>query len=158
MYVELKKTYDHVVYKRRIALPEAQAMDWVLGRARCPQKNQISDEIDYFLGYYQTLHPAVFLSYDREAYYSLSGDDFRVTFDDNILCRQESLSLESEAWGTPVLEPGRVLMEVKCSTAIPLWIVRVLSEERIYRTSFSKYGTAYRTIIFPKLKEGICYA
>ena len=158
MYVELKKTYDHVVYKRRIALPEAQAMDWVLGRARCPQKNQISDEIDYFLGYYQTLHPAVFLSYDREAYYSLSGDDFRVTFDDNILCRQESLSLESEAWGTPVLEPGRVLMEVKCSTAIPLWMVRVLSEERIYRTSFSKYGTAYRTIIFPKLKEEICSA
>ena len=158
VYVELKKTYDHVVYKRRIALPEAQAMDWVLGRARCPQKNQISDEIDYFLGYYQTLRPAVFLSYDREAYYSLSGDDFRVTFDDNILCRQESLSLESEAWGTPVLEPGRVLMEVKCSTAIPLWMVRVLSEERIYRTSFSKYGTAYRTIIFPKLKEEIRYA
>ena len=158
VYVELKKTYDHVVYKRRIALPEAQAMDWVLGRTRCPQKNQISDEIDYFLGYYQTLHPAVFLSYDREAYYSLSGDDFRVTFDDNILCRQESLSLESEAWGTPVLEPGRVLMEVKCSTAIPLWMVRVLSEERIYRTSFSKYGTAYRTIIFPKLKEEIRYA
>lgn len=158
VFVELKKTYDHVVYKRRIAMPEAQAMDWVLGRTRCPQKNQISDEIDYFLGYYQTLRPAAFLSYDREAYYSLSGDDFRVTFDDSILCRQESLSLESDVWGAPVLEPGRILMEIKCSAAIPLWMVRVLSEERIYRTSFSKYGTAYRTLIFPKLKEEIHYA
>lgn len=158
VFVELKKTYDHVVYKRRIAMPEAQAMDWVLGRARCPQKNQISDEIDYFLSYYQTLRPAAFLSYDREAYDSLAGDDFRVTFDDSILCRQELLSLESDVWGAPVLEPGSILMEIKCPAAIPLWMVRVLSDEHIYRTSFSKYGTAYRTLIFPKLKEEIQYA
>ena len=27
VFVELKKSFDHVVYKRRISLPEAQAMD-----------------------------------------------------------------------------------------------------------------------------------
>ena len=30
-----------------------------------------------------------------------------------------------------------------------------LSEEKIYKTSFSKYGTAYREIIFPRLKGEI---
>lgn len=158
VFVELKKSFDHVVYKRRISLPEAQAMDWVLGHACCPRQCQISDEIDYSLRYYQTLRPAVFLSYEREAYYSLNGDDFRVTFDDSILFRQDALSLESDVRGIPILPPDRTLMEVKCSASIPLWMVRVLSSERIYRTSFSKYGAAYQKFIYPKLKEEIHYA
>ena len=29
-----------------------------------------------------------------------------------------------------------------------------LSEEKVYKTSFSKYGTAYQRFIFPKLKGG----
>ena len=158
VFVELNKSFDHVVYKRRISLPEAQAMDWVLGNARCPRQCQISDEIDYSLRYYQTLRPAVFLSYEREAYYSLNGDDFRVTFDDSILFRQDALSLESDVRGIPILPPDRTLMEVKCSASIPLWMVRVLSSERIYRTSFSKYGAEYQKFIYPKLKEEIHYA
>lgn len=29
VFVELKKKYRHVVYKRRVSLPEEQAMEWV---------------------------------------------------------------------------------------------------------------------------------
>lgn len=157
VFVELKKKYESIVYKRRLVLPEEQALEWVSGEQRCDEKNlhkdsQISEEIDYFLSYYENLHPTVFLSYEREAYYSKKGDDFRVTFDDHILCRQEELSLESEPYGTPILEEGMVLMEIKCTGGIPLWMTHVLSEEHIYKTSYSKYGTAYQTIIFPKLK------
>ena len=101
----------------------------------------------------------VFLSYEREAFYSKDRSDFRVTFDDTILCRQEDLSLESEAYGTPILPEGMVLMEIKCSGGIPLWMTHVLSEEQIYKTSFSKYGTAYKTLIYPNLrKEAVCHA
>ena len=153
VFVELKKKYKHIVYKRRISIPEQQAMDWVCGGSRCPQQTQISAEIDYFLQYYGDLRPAVFLSYEREAFYSLLGDDFRVTFDDNILCRQEELSLRNDVWGTPLLENDRVLMEIKCSGAIPLWMVHALSDQHIYKTSFSKYGTAYERLIYPELKE-----
>ena len=149
VFVELKKKYRHVVYKRRLALPEAQAMDWV-GGGQCPVSTQISGEIDYFLEHYGALRPTVFLSYEREAYYSKEGSDFRVTFDDRILCRQEELSLQSDVYGTEILPEGKVLMEIKCSGGIPLWMTRVLSAERIYKTSFSKYGTAYQTLIFPK--------
>lgn len=82
--------------------------------------SQISREIDYVLDYYQTLHPTVFLSYEREAYYAKDHPDFRITFDDTILCRQEDLSLESEVYGTPLLPEGMVLMEIKCSGGMPL--------------------------------------
>ena len=158
VFVELKKKYKHVVYKRRISLPEEEAMQWVCQQQHCHADTQISEEVDYFLEYYQTLHPAVFLSYEREAYYAKDGSDFRVTFDDTILCRQKDLSLESDVYGTPLLPEGMTLMEIKCSGGIPLWMTHVLSEEHIYKTSFSKYGAAYRQIIFPNAKEVICYA
>lgn len=158
VFVELKKKYDSVVYKRRMSLSEEEAMDWVTGQMHCKEDTQISDEIDYFLDYYETLRPVVFLSYEREAYFCKDGGDFRVTFDDHILCRQEDLSLESDVWGTSLLEEGKVLMEIKCSGGIPLWMTQVLSQEHIYKTSFSKYGTAYQTMIFPNTKGGLLYA
>ena len=149
-FVELKKKYKSIVYKRRISLPYTDATAW-LSREKHPAKHtQIANEINYFLDYYGSLHPTVFLSYERKAYYANDGSDFRVTFDDNILCRQEDLSLESEVYGTPILPEGKVLMEIKCSGGIPLWMTHVLSKEKIYKTSFSKYGTAYQTLIFPQ--------
>ena len=151
VFVELKKKYQSVVYKRRISLPEKGAMEWIDKDHHCHDGTQIASEIEYFIDYYKTLHPVVFLSYEREAYYCKDGSDFRVTFDDTILCRQEDLSLESEAYGTPLLPDGAILMELKCSGGIPLWMTKVLSSQHIYKTSFSKYGTAYQTMIFPQL-------
>ncbi|MBE6917936.1 MAG: polyphosphate polymerase domain-containing protein [Ruminococcaceae bacterium] len=150
IFVELKKKYKSVVYKRRIAMSNRDAGAWLAGEGRCGQDTQIAREIDYFLQFYGSLKPTVFLSYEREAYYCRDGADFRVTFDDTILCRQEDLSLTSEVYGTPILPEGKVLMEIKCSGGIPLWMTRVLSRERIFKTSFSKYGTAYRILIFPE--------
>ncbi len=150
VFVELKKKYNDVVYKRRISLPNMDAMGWLSGEKSCDQHTQIAREIDYFRELYGTLHPTVFLSYEREAYYANDGTDFRVTFDDTILCRQEELSLTSEVYGTEILPEGMTLMEIKCSGGIPLWMTQELSKEGIYKTSFSKYGTAYRTLIFPQ--------
>ncbi len=151
VFVELKKKYEKVVYKRRLPLCEWDAMAWVCRRSACPVNTQISREIDYFIDFYGKLQPTVFLSYEREAYYDRSGGDFRVTFDDNILSRQSDVSLSSPIYGVPILPEGKVLMELKCSGGIPLWMVEVLSRERIYKTSFSKYGTAYSTLIFPEI-------
>lgn len=153
VFVELKKKYRQVVYKRRISLRSEEAMRWVCGERLCPETTQISQEIDYFLDYYEALGPVVFLSYEREAYASKDHSDFRVTFDENILCRQKEVSLESGVYGTLLLPEGAALMEIKCSGGIPLWMTRTLSEEQIYKSSFSKYGTAYQTMIFPRLKE-----
>ena len=153
VFVELKKKYKKVVYKRRIELEREQAMDWLCGRKPCEIRTQITDEIDYFLKYYQTLHPVLFLSYEREAYKTREKSDFRVTFDDTVLCRQTDLSLGSPPYGQPVLDEGLVLMEIKCSGGVPLWMTNLLTREKIYKTSFSKYGTAYHKYILPQIKE-----
>lgn len=158
VFVELKKKYDGVVYKRRIALPEWEAMDWVSGALPCLREEQIVREIDYFLSFYGPLEPAVFLSYEREAYFATDGSDFRVTFDESILSRRQELSLRGEVWGVPLLRQGQTLMEIKCSGGVPMWMAAVLSGQKIYKTSFSKYGTAYETMIYPNLRGGRMYA
>ena len=63
-----EKKYKSTVYKRRISLHETEAMQWISGIQSCSNHTQISDEIDYFLNYYNPLHPTVFLSYKREAF------------------------------------------------------------------------------------------
>lgn len=49
-------------------------------------------------------------------------------------------------------------MEIKTGTAIPLWMTNILSENKIYKTSFSKYGNAYVAIISERAKGGKKYA
>lgn len=149
VFVELKRKFDGVVYKRRLGLPEAEAMRWMSG-AGTNSTSQVAKEIGYFADLYKGLKPVLYLSYDREAYrmkegapVSDGGSEFRVTFDCNILCRETDLSLRSEAYGKEILGDGMFLMELKCPGAIPLWMTKILSEEHIYKTSFSKYGTAY---------------
>lgn len=158
IFVELKKKYKSVVYKRRLAMPEHQALEWLNGKSEIEKENQIAKEIEYFRDFYETLHPTVFLSYEREAFYSRSGDDFRITFDENILYREEELSLELEVWGTPILECGKVLMEIKTSRGIPFWMTRFLTQQCIWKTSFSKYGTAYQSMISERQIGGKKYA
>lgn len=151
VFVELKKKYDDVVYKRRLALCERDAMAWVIGEKNCSVDSQISREIDYFIGFYGKLIPSVFLTYEREAYFEKSGGDFRVTFDDTILARQTEVDLCAPVYGTSILPEGMVLMELKCSGGMPLWMARALSKECIRKASFSKYGTAYEKLIFPEI-------
>ena len=157
VFVELKRKYDGVVYKRRIGMREADAMRWMAGSEDPSAMSrltagspQVTNEIEYFKDMYNGLKPVLYLSYDREAYRMKSGADaidggaeFRVTFDCNIRCRENDLTLRSEAYGTDMLDQGMFLMELKCPGAIPLWMTEVLSAEHIYKTSFSKYGNAY---------------
>lgn len=155
VFVELKKKYDKVVYKRRLVCPEAQVMNCFCNGNPLPDDSQIGNEIRYFWKYYETLHPVVFLSYEREAYYALDESDFRVTFDENILYRENDLSLGSDIYGTPILEDGKTLMEIKTSGGIPLWMCEILTQNHIYKTSFSKYGTAYGQMLKTEKQKGM---
>lgn len=66
VYVELKKKYDHIVYKRRekIAYKYALNNSFLEGA-----ETQIDKEIKCFNDFYGGLTPKMFLSYEREAYY-----------------------------------------------------------------------------------------
>lgn len=145
VFLELKKKYKSVVYKRRTDMNEAEAWACLRGGEPLPD-TQICREVDYFRGLYAPLGPAVFLSYDRAAFFAKDDPDFRVTFDENILWRDWDLSLRAGVYGEAVLSGGGVLMEIKTSAALPLWMAEILSQGQIYKTSFSKYGSAYRAL------------
>lgn len=146
VFVEIKKKYKSVVYKRRLLLPEKTVMESFRTGEPLPVCSQIGDEIQYFREYYKNLQPSVFLSYEREAFHSLDGSDFRVTFDENILYRRNDISLGSEIYGHPLLGKQQTLMEIKTSGGIPLWMSETLTKHHLYKTSFSKYGSAYQRI------------
>lgn len=153
VFVELKKKFDSVVYKRRAAMSAAQAYDYLLKGKAAPD-SQIIREIDYFLQMYEGLRPTVLLTYKREAYYAKDDHEFRITFDDHLLWRDYDLNLESGIYGAPLLDKNCILMEVKAAEAFPMWFVRLLSENHIYKTNFSKYGSAYAAIYQNQLKGG----
>lgn len=158
VFVELKKKFQSVVYKRRLVLPEEQAMTSFHTGDALPVQSQIADEIEYFRAYYRTLRPTVFLSYEREAFYALDGSDFRITFDENIRYRCQDFSLGSPVYGTPLLSSGQTLMEIKTAGGMPLWITHALTEHGIFPTSFSKYGAAYQNMLDTDLSGGLLYA
>ena len=165
VFVELKKKFCSVVYKRRIAMKYDKALSYLAGNGQIAGSqvadskiagsqiaesqitdSQIASEINYALKIYENLAPAVLLSYEREAFYARNNHEFRVTFDRNILWRDYDLSLDKGIYGTPILADPKVLMEVKTDGAIPGWMADFLTANKLYKTSFSKYGTAYRAI------------
>lgn len=151
VFIELKKKYDGIVYKRREKLPLLKAEELANGEEKflCGENEltQVEREIKYFSSVYGSLCPAVYLAYVREAFYSLTDPNLRITFDTDILWRDEDVDLTKGVYGTPVLPRGKTLMEIKTDKALPLWLAKVLSEEKIYKTPFSKYGEAYKQIM-----------
>ena len=86
IFVEIKKKYKAVVYKRRISISQKQAGDSLRQGAPLPVRSQIAEEINYFRWYYGKLQPTVFLSYERQAFSEKGAADLRITFDENIRC------------------------------------------------------------------------
>lgn len=158
VFVELKKKYKKVVYKRREVLPYNVARLF-LDKNVLPNELQITKEIAYTLKYYKDLKPAIFLSYDRLAYIGKEEIDFRITFDKNIMWRDYDIDLTKDAYGNLILPSDSVLMEVKTVMGLPRWLLDFLGENNIYKQSFSKYGNVYKEMLNKeKEKEEINYA
>lgn len=143
-FLELKKKYKGVVFKRRISAPYRDITDYMAGESSGIESSQILREIDYFKRFYGELKPAADIFYDREAFYDRTDSGVRLTFDSNILARGRDLELENGIYGGRVIENGLYILEVKTAGAMPMWIAEMLNEFKIYPTSFSKYGTAYK--------------
>lgn len=142
-FVELKKKFKGVVYKRRINLPYSGAYDYLYNGAPLEKESQISHEIDWFRQYYTGLEPKMFISYNRTAFYDKNDPDLRITFDTDITWRDYDLDLKKGVYGQKLTQPGEYVMEIKLKDAMPLWLCEILSAGRIYQSSYSKYGNAF---------------
>lgn len=150
VYAEVKKKVSGIVNKRRseLKLEEAYAF---LESGELPDEKpyhnrQVLHEISYILKTH-VLCPALYIAYDRRAYFGIGQKDLRISFDGNIRTRRYDLALEAGDYGSPLLGTGRLLMEIKTAQSIPLWLCKLLSEYKIYPASFSKYGTEYRQML-----------
>ena len=157
VFIEIKKKFDSVVYKRRITLPCREYLRAV--ETRQMPEGQVAREIEALLRFYgPTLQPRVLLTYEREAYEPVDGVDFRLTLDQNILWRDTDVDLSAGIHGARLIPEDEFLLEIKTPGGIPLWMVRFLSEHGVYQTSFSKYGAAYAQMAAAGQKEVLLYA
>lgn len=143
VFLELKRKYDGIVYKRRVQSTIPCVEGFFAREGDIPANGQIAREISYFRDYYGTLVPAILIIYDRAAYFE-PGGDLRLTLDANPRYRVDDLNLTSSMEGTPLLSEGSSILEIKVQGAMPLWLCHILDEGKIYKTTFSKVGEAYK--------------
>ena len=143
VFLEIKKKYDGVVYKRRISLPYKEAADYLERGIPPENRSQIFREIDWLLNFYKA-KPKVYIAYDRIAMQGTQEKELRITFDSNIRSRFEDLKLSLGDCGRLLLPKDCYLMEIKAPGAMPIWLARTLSELKIMPVSFSKYGNVYK--------------
>lgn len=155
VFIEIKKKYKGVVYKRRVSMTLEEAERYLNNGIKPNKENQILKEIDYFMAFYQPI-PKVYLAYDRIAYFGKEDANIRITFDHHIRSRQGELSLGKGDYGNYLLDSEQYLMEIKVPIAMPLWLAHILSELEIYPTSFSKYGNVYKQNLLQIRREQRC--
>lgn len=149
-FVELKRKFNKVVYKRRIHMPYLQSIAYLNGD-KISSETQITKEINYFLKLYKGIKPQFYISYDRSAFFYKENSEIRITFDRNITWRDYELDLRLGSYGEQLLPDNYVVMEIKVPKMAPLWLVQLLSKLKVYTTSFSKVGTAYKTKLAKKI-------
>lgn len=155
VFFEIKKKYDGVVFKRRIALKYREAADYIKYRKMPETTNQIFHEIDYFMRYYKPV-AKLFLAYDRTAWFGKENPEIRMTFDQNIRSRKDNLSLTYGDSGDLLLDNNAYILEIKVPMAYPMWLTSILSELEIYPVSFSKYGNVYKENLMQKRSYNKC--
>ena len=150
VFLEAKRKYNGVVYKRRIGMKCSEADNYI-ENGTVPADTRIMKELDYTMEHYGRPAPAALIICERQAFFFDDNPNLRITFDENIRARvDERLTLTDGTDGTLLLPEGYVLMEFKTDGTMPLWLARALNELEIYPTSFSKYGTAYRNFLADK--------
>ena len=143
VYLELKRKALGVVYKRRIALKEEIAEGFLNHQEVNLKDDQVTREIAYFRDYLKVLEPKIMIIYDRTSYAEMNGN-IRLTIDENPRYRNDDLNLHTSMDGKLLLPPGSAILEIKVQQELPLWLVSILSKHKIYKTSFSKVGEAYK--------------
>ena len=146
VFLEIKKKYNDHTNKRRIIIKYDDYLNYINDGIVPKCDRQIFKEIDYCFKKY-LLKPKIKIRYDRTSYYLKDDKDFRITFDNNVRYSLDNLDFTKFDSEDSLLFKDGYIMEFKTFNGIPLWLNKILSELKIYPTSFSKVG---------KICEGEC--
>ena len=154
LFLELKKKYNGVVYKRRLPISmsalsrrtvqDAISLTIIQGAARSISGGspQIARELDYYLSN-NAVYEKIYISHNRKAYVGKDDPDLRVTFDTDVHFRLDNLHFTLPGDGRLILPRGIILMEIKTPGGMPVWLARLLSDNNIFPSVFSKFGACY---------------
>ena len=159
VFLEIKKKFDGAIGKRRATMTLRQAEDFVSTGLKPKLKgyinNQVANEITYFLSVYR-VKPSAYIGYTRLAFSGGRERGLRVTFDSDIVARSGEVSLRRPSYGERIIKADQVLMEIKFTSSVPLWLAAMLSEAGFRRQGFSKYGTEHEMAL-SHLIQGSAY-
>ena len=104
------------------------------------------------------IKPRMYIYYDRYSLKekkSIEGYDYnkiRITIDQNLIYRDENVSLFAGNQGAPLLDDSTVIMEIKAPGNKPQWLQDILDKYGLMEHKFSKYSCAYHK------SQGLPYA
>lgn len=147
--------------KRRFELLLSDFYDWYekkiplkkIAERKIEKTNDqhIACEIEYLVKFLR-LEPKIFIACERSSYDASDSSELRVTFDENLRFRCDDLRLEKGSRGIPFFdEEKNIILEIKTSCGMPLWLVSALNKLKIYPQAFSKYGKIYQKMKGEKL-------
>lgn len=149
LFIELKKKYNGVVYKSRIAIPAKTLSDSSVRDVVSKDVSHLSREINFYLQV-NAVSEKIYISYLRIAFVGIADAMLRITFDRDVRFRLDCLKYTCPENGHVILPRDKMLMEVKTPGGMPLWLTRALCESEIFPTSFSKSGACYIDYILRK--------
>ena len=145
VFLEIKKKSEEVGFKYRLVSNPSSVVNYIENGIEDStiSDQRVKDEVEQLQDRYLDLKPKMVISYDR---YSMKGREdkkVRVTVDSNIRYRDYDVDLTSGRHGLPLLEDGKVIMEIKVPGEYPAWLTAILDKYDLVDQSFSKYGNAY---------------
>ncbi len=147
VFMELKKKSEKVGNKRRIKIRlkeiEPFVNEGIMPHTEGYLQTQVAKELAYFLKM-NKVRPALCVQYDRLAMFGKENKDFRMTFDRNVRTRRSNFVFGESDEDEFLLPDNMYIMEIKILGSIPLWLSKLLSENKLYSRGFSKYGVRYK--------------
>lgn len=143
VFIELKKKADGCVNKRRVTMRYKDALSFLETGKYEKTGDYLHDTVAHEIAYFLSVNrvsPKAVIAYRREAFFLKTDKNIRITFDSDI--RGGSVGTGREEC-LPLLADGRYVLEIKINDHIPLPVVKALSDNNVYKHSFSKYGQYY---------------
>ena len=172
VYFEVKRRINDVIAKSRGKVSRA---DWakLLGDPSAPIPAAITGKdrgaVERFMSLARTMHikPFTLVRYQREPYFSIIDDYARVTFDTHIRAHKiDNLTFQPDGrcWRalddvvTQRVSHSMVVLELKFTSLVPLWMVNIARNFGLVRCGYSKYGNSIRAFYQPVDSRTACAA
>lgn len=145
-FLEIKQKENKIGFKYRLTSTPLAVMNYVekglVDQTITDEK--VTSKLLALRERYGTIKPKMYISYDRVSFKGKEDKKVRVTVDQHLLYRADYVDMKKGKFGNHLLDPNKLIMEVKVPEEQPIWLVELLEKYQIEKQSFSKYGNAYR--------------